>query len=309
MTSDPLSDILQLANAQPRIIGGFTAGGAWALRFPPPDKIKFFAVLKGSCWLILNDGRKPVYIREGDLFVISLPESFTIGANLSTPAQDAVQLFKGKERKFIKIGKRTECVQIGGHVTLDPINGDLLLSLMPSLIHIRRDSPNVSTLRWLLTQLVEEQKTEQPGSEWAKAQLVQLLFGYILRICSVSNEQTSPTLWRALADAKTSAAIGLMHKYPDHTWTLAELARKVGMSRTAFAVHFKHISGTSALLYLQNWRMRLAKKALHFGNVRVNELAQSLGYTSESAFSHAFKRITGLAPKRFASRLPIERGS
>jgi AraC-like DNA-binding protein len=38
--------------------------------------------------------------------------------------------------------------------------------------------------------------------------------------------------------------------------------------------------------------------------ISVSELAQSLGYTSESAFSHAFKRVTGMAPRHY--RISVE---
>jgi AraC-like DNA-binding protein len=50
--------------------------------------------------------------------------------------------------------------------------------------------------------------------------------------------------------------------------------------------------------------MRLAEDALREDKTSVSELAQSLGYTSESAFSHAFKRMTGMAPKHY--RISVE---
>jgi AraC-like DNA-binding protein len=71
------------------------------------------------------------------------------------------------------------------------------------------------------------------------------------------------------------------------------------MSRTTFALHFKTAAGIAPLTYLTEWRMRLAKRALREENVSVAALAHSLGYTSESAFNHAFKRITGTPPKRY----------
>ena len=42
MSDDPFSAVLALANARTVVSGGFTAGGAWALRFPAPGRIKFF---------------------------------------------------------------------------------------------------------------------------------------------------------------------------------------------------------------------------------------------------------------------------
>ena len=71
------------------------------------------------------------------------------------------------------------------------------------------------------------------------------------------------------------------------------------MSRSTFALRFKTVAGVAPLAYLTEWRMRLAERALRDGDIRVATLARSLGYTSESAFSNAFKRVTGNAPKRF----------
>jgi AraC-like DNA-binding protein len=79
------------------------------------------------------------------------------------------------------------------------------------------------------------------------------------------------------------------------------------MSRTTFAVRFKAIVGVAPLTYLTEWRMRLAQRALREGNAPVSELAALLGYGSESAFSNAFKRVTGDAPKRYRTLFAKER--
>ena len=73
------------------------------------------------------------------------------------------------------------------------------------------------------------------------------------------------------------------------------------MSRTSFAVRFKAVAGVAPLTYLQNLRMRSAEHGLREGPMSVSELGLSLGYSSESAFSNAFKRATGMAPKRYRS--------
>jgi AraC-like DNA-binding protein len=75
------------------------------------------------------------------------------------------------------------------------------------------------------------------------------------------------------------------------------------MSRTTFASHFKTVAGLAPLTYLTQWRMRLAQRALREDDTPVSVLARSLGYVSESAFSNAFKRITGNAPKRYRSAI------
>jgi AraC-like DNA-binding protein len=82
-------------------------------------------------------------------------------------------------------------------------------------------------------------------------------------------------------------------------WQLEEMAKAAAMSRTTFAHHFKTAAGVPPLTYLTEWRMRLAERALREENTPVSALAGQLGYTSESAFSNAFKRVTGNAPKRY----------
>ena len=88
-----------------------------------------------------------------------------------------------------------------------------------------------------------------------------------------------------------------MHEQPGKDWRLPELAKAAGMSRATFAFHFKAAAGIGPLGYLAEWRMRLVERALRQNGASIAKLAQSLGYASESAFSHAFKRVTGRAPK------------
>jgi AraC-like DNA-binding protein len=90
-----------------------------------------------------------------------------------------------------------------------------------------------------------------------------------------------------------------MHGNPGHPWQLEELARAAGMSRTSFAVYFREVAGIPPLTYLAEWRMQSARQRLLEEDVPVATLAEALGYASESAFSNAFKRHTGLAPKRY----------
>jgi AraC-like DNA-binding protein len=89
-----------------------------------------------------------------------------------------------------------------------------------------------------------------------------------------------------------------MHADPAGAWSIEDLAREAGMSRTSFAVHFREVMGVPPLTYLTNWRMNLAERDLRAGTPLV-EVAEASGYTSESAFSHAFKRVMGVAPGQY----------
>ena len=300
MHSDPFSDILKFANAQSVVTGGFAAGGSWAIRFPAPDKIKFFGVVKGSCWLCLDGEEAPVSIESGDVFLLSAQRSFVLTGDLAAIPVESKSLYTANA-SVAKLGDVEDCVQIGGSVLLDPESGGLLANALPPLIHVRGNSEQATVLKWILDQLLHERAAKFPGASLASAQLAQLMFIQILRAHLATSGPLTAGWLRAVSDKRLAPALRLMHSDPGRSWQLEELANAAAMSRTTFAHYFKTVAGVPPLTYLTEWRMRLAKRALREGNTRVSVVAQSLGYTSESAFSNAFKRVTGNAPKRYRS--------
>jgi AraC-like DNA-binding protein len=295
---DPFSDILKLANAQSVSSGGFMAGGAWAIRFPPMEKIKFSAMVKGNCWLSI-DGEQAVRVEQGDVLLLSAQRAFTLASDTEVMPVQAADVFTPNISTMAKLNDGEDCIQTGGFVRLDPVSGRLLTDVLPPLIHIRSASPQAAVLQWLLAQLVREQSAELPGSSLASAQLAQLIFVQILRGHLETSDFLAPGWLRALADRSIAPALRLMHGDPARPWHLKDLARSAAMSRTTFALRFKTVAGVPPLTYLLNWRMRLAERALREQNISVAALAVSLGYTSESAFSNSFKRNLGMAPRRY----------
>ena len=139
------------------------------------------------------------------------------------------------------------------------------------------------------------------GSSIASATLAQLFFVKILR-AHVASAGGLPSGWlRAIGDDRIAAALRFMHADPSREVSLGVLAKVAGMSRTRFAVRFKAASGVAPLTYYTEWRMRLAQRVLREEDTSVSDLARSLGYASESAFSNAFKRVTGVAPRNYRS--------
>jgi hypothetical protein len=155
MNADPFSDILKLMQAETLVTGGFSAGGAWSLRFPAPEKIKFFAVVKGNCWVCI-DGEVPVQFNTGDVGLLTAKRSFVLASAPEVPPQDAMRLFSGAGRSTATVGDGQDFAHIGGHVLLDPASGRLLADVLPPWIHVPAASPQATTFRWLLDQLLEE---------------------------------------------------------------------------------------------------------------------------------------------------------
>jgi len=95
-----------------------------------------------------------------------------------------------------------------------------------------------------------------------------------------------------------------LHERPAHPWTLDELAREVGMSRSMVAERFAHFVGVPPIQYLTQWRMQLAASLLSSTRYTLAEIAENVGYGSEAALSHAFKRWVGVAPAMYRQGKP-----
>lgn len=303
MNTDPLSEILAIAGAHCRVAGGFTAGGSWATRFPRPDMIKFGVIAKGNCWMRIEGRETPFRLEAGDVYFLKGDRPFDLASDLDIAPVDATELFRDAPDGMAIMGDATELVYLGGHVALEKASGALLIDELPPLIHIRATSEEAAGLQWLVRELVREVRHRRAGSELSTSHLAQLLFVRVLRAHLDAGGETSVGWLRGLGDARIAPALGLMHADPGRSWHLTELAHELGMSRSVFAARFKAVVGVAPLSYLSAWRMRLAEQALQKGNEPVSRIADTLGYTSVSAFSNAFKRVNGRAPKRFQSHL------
>ena len=297
--SDALSDVLRLIQARSVLSRTIVAGAPWAIHFPGPSLIKFSALAKGSCWIRLDGRRaKPVRLQAGDLFMVSGTTGFVMGSDLNAPLADPNVVFAGGSR-VIRITRGDDCVLVGGAVAVEPSTEALLKYALPPLAHVAAASPHGAALAWIVQQLLYEQRTPRPGATAVQTQLAQLMFVHILR-AHLESPDALPTGWlRAMSDARIGRALERMHGDPGRDWQLAALAKVAGMSRTTFALRFRALAGAAPLAYLTAWRMRLAQERLRDEDASVAELAGSLGYASETAFSTAFKRVTGAPPRSY----------
>src|SRR5258708_39765019 len=136
MDGDPLADILTLASARCVRIGSLKAGGVWALRFPPPQKIKLTAVVKGACWLAVDGESAPLRLETGDVFVVPAERSYMLASDLNAPPLDGLALFTKATDHVGKVGIGNDFFAIGGHVALDPDRGGVLPAGPPPGCHV-----------------------------------------------------------------------------------------------------------------------------------------------------------------------------
>jgi AraC-like DNA-binding protein len=98
----------------------------------------------------------------------------------------------------------------------------------------------------------------------------------------------------AVNDAQIGKALRLLHANPVRDWTVEELAREVGLSRSVLAHRFVELVGEAPMRDLVTWRMQLAKQMMREGAHNIQEVATRVGYESEAAFNRA-----GVAPVRY----------
>jgi transcriptional regulator GlxA family with amidase domain len=172
--------------------------------------------------------------------------------------------------------------------------------LLPPLILVKADQAQTLALYTTLNMLASEMAEPAPGSELVVKRLADILFIQSIRAHIASrSESCKKGLLRAIFDPQIGAALNSMHEKVEGPWTVESLAAACGMSRSAFAVRFKELVGETPLEYLTSWRMHKATALLHQGDKKLFEVAKSVGYDSDAAFSKAFKRILGVAPREY----------
>jgi AraC-like DNA-binding protein len=293
MTDDPLSTVLSLIDARAVYTGGLVTGGDFAIRFPPPDKVKVFTLARGAVRLHLDGEAAPRQIQTGDVVLMAPRRGFVLAAGHPVPPVDAVEVFVGMTGRYTH-GSGDDVLLLGSHIDVGA-GGQALLDALPSMCHVVAAGDRAVALRALVDLMLREVDVGAAGSGQARTALAQLLFLETLRLTLADAEGLPPGWLRALGDPRLAPALKLMHADPARDWHLPDLARASGMSRTAFAVRFKAAAGQAPLAYLTEWRMRLAERALKRGTP-IAELAASIGYASEAAFSTAFKRVAGMSP-------------
>jgi AraC-like DNA-binding protein len=295
---DPLSDVLSLLKPRSYVSGGFDLGGELAIQFPKHQGIKCYAMFSGQCWLSVEGVSDPVLITAGDCFLLPRGLPFSLATDLSLTPVDFNTLLAARKPGDAVSNHEGRYIA-GGHFLLPGGHAEMLLGSLPPIVHIRKESDKAA-MRWSLERMREELRDPQPGGALIAQQLAYMMLIQALRLHLADGTRRGVGWLFALADKQMRAAIACMHDNPEHRWTLQELAERVGMSRSIFALKFKETVGETPMEYLTRWRMLLAGDRLKTAGDSLSDIARSLGYESESAFGKAFKRVMGCSPKQYS---------
>ncbi|MFI5612343.1 AraC family transcriptional regulator [Amycolatopsis sp. NPDC051903] len=291
---DPLSDALSMAAMRPSDPASLTAGGDWAVRFGGAAHAKVITVTAGSAWLVPEDAA-PVLLAPGDCYVVGRDAAYVTASAPDVPPVESRSLFVGSAGR---VGSAADTSLVGGTLDFADPAVAVLLEDLGSSARIA-DAHTAAVLNSTLRLLAFETSAAQPGGTVMREHLTQILSLQVLR--SLLGAADAPGWLGAFRDPAVGAALTAMHRRPGEAWTVARLAAVAGMSRTVFATRFKALVGLAPMDYLLHRRMTGAARELADGRT-VAAVAARWGYGSESAFSAAFKRVTGRSPASTRSR-------
>ena len=262
-------------------------------------------ITEGECFVEMTDGFT-VRLVAGDavLFPQGDAHRMTSQPGLAPAAGaklDTVLARRPRQLAYGGGGAPTKLVC--GYLACDHRLAQLLLAGLPPLVRVNVRGSNAGL--WLEASVryaLAEARSPRPGGEGVLAKLAEVLFIEVLRL--YMNEQgNGKTGWLAgVGDRIVGAALNSLHKRPAHPWTLEELAREAGTSRSVLAERFQQLVGTSPMQYLTQWRMLLAANLLSRSNAPLARIAEDVGYQTDTAFSRAFRREYGAPPAAWRKR-------
>ncbi|MFV0126515.1 AraC family transcriptional regulator [Streptomyces sp. HMX112] len=309
---DVLSDVVTTMKTGRAKVTRSRYTGRWGSRYGPYPGAGFHVVLGGACWLIPPRGA-PLRLTTGD--VVFLPRGAVHGISHS-PDRTLEQLPQdrtGTDGPGLVTHVGTEpgdgpAAEAPGEQTLllcgaYRLNRDAVhpfLRGLPDVIHLPARLGHHTQLRSAVELLSSDATEDRPGTDVALPALLDLLIVYTLRSWLETQCPDEAGGWcAALKDPALAAALDRIHRDPGHSWTVRDLAASVGLSRTTFAARFRACVGQSPMAYLTWWRLSTASRLLRETGAPLATVARQVGYASEFAFAHAFKREFGTAPGAF----------
>jgi AraC family transcriptional regulator, alkane utilization regulator len=313
---DVLADVIGSIHLQSTLYCRAKMGAPWGFRVSRREVASFHLVTAGTCWLTVEGIDKPVLLTEGDLVILPHGHTHIMTDHPETPVtrlEDLVAMQpKEKDGIFSSEGRGAVTTLVCGGLQLEDHKTNPLFSILPAYIHIR--SQNGQAIPWLqaIVELVKsEARTNRMEAETVIARLSEILFIKAVRAYISTVDDGNAGWLGALKDPQIGQALALVQHQPGESWIVESLASQVGLSRSAFSAKFKQLVGESPMQYITRVRLTKAAALLRTHQATLVEVALSVGYDSEVAFSKAFKRYFGIAPGAYrqGKRPPTRSGT
>ena len=299
--SDPLGEALHMLRLTGTLYCRAEMTAPWGLIFPQLiESMMFVIVTSGHGWLRMGDD-PPMLVQQGGMVLLPHGTPYQL---LSEPDAVAEPLF---DIPVEKVSDRYEIMRHGGGgaitratagvVQFDSVAAKRLVSLLPPVLRI--DAWETDDGNWLqstLSLIAREASAMRPGGETVMTRLADILVIQAIRAWLDTAPEANLGWLAALRDKQVGRTLALIHRRPEQDWSVVELAREAGMSRSAFSARFTELVGQPAMQYLAQWRLHLARAQLLETREPVAMVASRAGYQSEAAFGRAFKQLFGVPP-------------
>ena len=276
--------------------------------------IIFHLLTEGRGYAHVEGDDRPLPLNAGDILIVPHGDAHILGNGRSVMAVDRSQVLEqvlSQGLKVSRMGGGGELTKfVCGYLSCDPELSRVFLGGLPPILKVSiRDDTSGQWLENSIRYSVDNADASRPGGEAVLAKLSEVLFVETLRryIALLPQEQTG---WLAgVRDPEVGKALALLHRKPADPWTIASLAKEVGISRSVLAERFRRYLSETPIAYLTRWRLQLGAQMLTSTSSGVAQIAAEVGYESESSFNRAFKREFGLPPAQFRSQSKLARSS
>jgi AraC-like DNA-binding protein len=321
VSQDTLSDVLRGVRLRGAVFFYISGQSGWVAEAPPATElapllmrgvdhvIEYHAVAQGSCWAGIPGGPSVqlfagdvVMFPHGDAHVVSSAPGMRGNTDFgwfSTARLEQLPLhiaYNGRDVLSEQPpASSADATIVCGFLGCDLRPFNPLIEALPRMLHLRAGDDDGWIARFT-QQAVAESHARRPGGEAMLARMSEMMFVDAVRRYADKLSDGSGGWLAGLRDRFVGRALALMHQEPARGWTLEELGRAVGLSRSALHERFVQIMGVPPMQYLAQWRMQVAARQLIETRATVAAIALDVGYESEAAFARAFKRAVGKPP-------------
>ena len=306
MTIDLLAVALRDTGLSRRLLDLSSLSASSALRFPCDRSIGLHVVLRGPVHIHAAGLPEPLALESGDIAVMARGCDHVLSER---PKLNGLKVTRidVRDPAHASLTQGSSAVLSGAyqmwHTPLHPFFAE-----MPAWSVLRAsEMPRLGPLALVSGLLTEELSGAAPGADIVTHALLDVVFAYAMRLLMTRCAAAQAGWSQAARDPQVGRVVALMHEDPAHGWTLSELAKRTGLSRTSLAGRFRDTMGDTPLNHLRSLRMQRAIQLLTGTNRNLEAVAAAVGYQDAFTFSKVFKRTVGTSPKVFRQTDAAER--
>lgn len=302
--TDPLTEMLRGLRLDGVEYGRCQPSAPWATAYPAQAEARFHFLAAGSAYLQAPNGEW-TELRPGDAVLLPRGDAHVLA---SEPGISPTPLEQLPRRPLCDgiVDLQCPCTDSNNLIFFAVMRFNVdkrhpLLNLMPDVMRTSDLAKSEPTIPPLLDAMMREVEMNRVGAGGILSRLADVLTATIIRTWVEHGCGDASGWLAAVRNPEVGRVLAAIHLDPAHDWSVNELARHMGASRSGFAQRFVSVVGETPARYVARMRMHQAHEWLREGQ-RVAAVAERLGYDSEASFSRAFKRVIGASPSHFREK-------